>query len=171
MEMRAHLKSRWFNPEFYSGVTIDADNMTVSLWNMSGQMVGYHCYNPSLPKCHIDDPKFARYFTWVTKGKSAVWGLETLSTMDTSVVYLTEGIFDACRLHHHGKAAIAMLGNNPLNMVNWLKMVPFKTCAAVQGDKAGRELAKFADIAIYLPEGKDVGNLTDAEFTKHFFNI
>lgn len=170
MDLHAHLKERFFNTELYSGVVFDDEFDCVSfmLWNLSGKPVGFQTYSPLLPKAHVDNPRKAKYFTWTTKGENVCWGLETLSTLDTRVVYLTEGVFDACRFHWHGKAALAMLTNKPVHLRNWLSCLPYKTVAAVQGDAAGRKLAAFADSAVFLPENEDVGSLSEQQFRDLF---
>ena len=166
----AHLKDRYFDLHRYTTVTIDDDTneVTLSLWNLSGQMVGYQVYNPNKPKKQVGkDPRSAKYFTYVSEGQNAVWGLETVRWRD-SFFFLTEGVFDACRFHHHNMPAVAVLGNNPTHLHSWLKSMPNLSVAAVQGDKAGLHLALHAKAAVYLPEGKDVGELTDYEFNNLF---
>lgn len=161
-------------PSLYSGITISEDEgvVTVLLYNLSGEVVGYQTYNPGAPKVHIDDYRLARYFTWVSRNdkhaKLAVWGLETVNWL-SDTVFLTEGIFDASRLHWHGIPALAVLGNNPSHLTTWLNTMPWKTVSCVQGDKAGRKLGKHSNhLNILLPESKDVGDLTDSEFNFYF---
>jgi hypothetical protein len=174
MNLHDHLRSRYFDTSLYANVAVSDDYATFPLFNMSGQMVGFQSYNPSLPKAHVDDPRLARYYTWVTKpcasknAEVAVWGLETVHWADDTL-FLTEGVFDACRLHWHGLPAVAVLSNNPDHLLSWLKAMPSKKVACVQGDKAGMKLAKYGDEAVMLPESKDVGDLTEDEFN-HFFS-
>jgi len=171
--MLSHLTSRFFNPTLYSGVTITDEGMTVLLWNLSGKPVGFQCYNPSQPKKEVGDPRLQKYYSWVTKpcasknAELAVWGLETVHWTD-KYLFLTEGVFDACRLHWHGLPAVAVLSNNPVHLGGWLMALPSTKVACVQGDKAGRNLAKFGDEKVWLPEGKDVGDLTEMEFAAFF---
>lgn len=173
MNMQDHLRSRWFDTTLYPNVTVAEESATFPLWNMSGQMVGFQSYNPHLPKLHVDDPTLARYFTWVTKpcasknGELAVWGLETVHWADP-VLFLTEGVFDACRLHWNGLPAVAVLSNNPVHLVGWLKALPSTKVACVQGDKAGRKLAKYGDKRVFLPEGHDIGDLPEHDFQQVF---
>ena len=174
MNLKEHLRNRYFDYSRYSGIYIDEVNTSVvlPLWNLSGQMVGYQQYSPLNPKTHIDNPREAKYFTWVTKpaasknAELAVWGLETLDY--TRPLYLTEGVFDACRLHWNGFPAIAALSNNPEHLRSWFSLLPMRIISCVQGDTAGKELAKYGDEAIYLPAGKDVGDLTEEEFELNF---
>jgi hypothetical protein len=171
--MLEHLKSRWFDVSRYPNVVVTDETTTLPLFNTSGKMVGYQTYSPGLPKCHVDDPRLARYFTWVTKPAAsknaalAVWGLETVHWNDT-VLFLTEGVFDACRLHWHGLPAVACLSNNPVHLTSWLRATPSAKVACVQGDSAGRKLAKYGDKQVWLPNEKDVGDLTNNEFATLF---
>ena len=174
MNLKQHLNSRYFDYTRYSGVFLDEVESTVflPLWNLSGQMVGYQQYSPSKPKAHFDDPKLAKYFTWVTKpaasknAELAVFGLETLDY--NKPLFLTEGIFDACRLNWNGFSAVAVLSNNPKHLGNWLSLLPVTTVAVCDGDVAGKQLAKFGDRAILLPVDRDVGDLTEDQFNSYF---
>ena len=175
MNILEHLTGRWFNPEFYPNVVVSEEEQTVvlPLFNLSGRMVGYQQYTPGNPKCHLDDPRLARYFTWVTKpvasknAELAVWGLETVTWTD-KWLFLTEGVFDACRLHWHGLPAVAVLSNNPVHLRSWLTALNQRKVACVQGDAAGKKLGSYGDLAVFLPEGKDVGDLTVDEFHESF---
>lgn len=173
MNMHEHLLSRWFDPMKYSGVQVNESDCVFPLWNMSGQFVGFQTYNPSQPKHEVGDPRLQKYFSWVTKpcasknAELAVWGLETVHWTD-KVVFLTEGVFDAARLHWHGLPAVAVLSNNPVHLTGWLMALPGRKVACVQGDKAGLKLARFGDEAVFLPESDDVGSLTEAKFLEVF---
>lgn len=170
-KMLQHLSDRYFNPALYDGVTVADDSLTVMLWNLSGQCVGYQRYNPGQPKRDVQDPGKQKYYSYITKpcasntSELAVFGLETVTWTD-SILFLTEGIFDCSRLHWHGLPAIAILGNNPKHLRAWLSTLPSQKIVCVQGDKAGQSLASYGDQAILLGEDKDVGNLSDEEF--HF---
>ena len=173
MNMQEHLRSRWFDTAKYPNATVTDESATFPLFNMSGQMVGFQVYNPLQPKKEVGDPMLQKYFSWVTKpcasknAELAVWGLETVDWTD-EVLFLTEGVFDACRLHWDGLPAVACLSNNPVHLTSWFKALPSHKVACVQGDAAGNKLAKFGDSCVMLPENNDVGSLTDAEFTKLF---
>lgn len=166
IDMKLHLAQRFFVSEHYSGVVITDIDMTVLLWNLSGEICGYQVYNPNNPK-KASVPREAKYFTHVTEGKDAVWGLETVS-WNRELLFVTEGIFDAARLHSFGIPAIAVLGNNPSHLSSWLSTLSCKTIAAVQGDKAGLMLALSTNEAVFLHEGKDVGDLAAEEFDTIF---
>jgi hypothetical protein len=61
-----------------------------------------------------------------------------------------------------------VLGCNPQHLTGWLKTLPAFKVACVQGDTAGKKLAAFGDAVVMLPAGKDVGDLTEAEFEELF---
>lgn len=165
-DMRQHLESRFFAPCLYNGVTVTEEEMTVILWNLSGQLCGYQVYNPHKPK-KAKEPRECKYFTHLSTGQNAVWGLETLEHR-FPYLFITEGIFDACRLHSVGLPAIAVLGSNPQHLLSWFTALPQKIIACCQGDKAGLLLALTADQAIFLPEGEDVSSLPDEKFFETF---
>ena len=171
--MYEHLKKRWCDVSKYPNIVVTEQDVTFPLFNLSGKMVGYQKYNPSAQRLPGNDPKLGRYFTYATRTgigrmtESAVWGLETVSWND-SVLFVAEGIFDACRLHWYGLPAIAVLSNNPANLKSWLRTLPCTKIACVQGDAAGKLLAKYGDRQVWLPQGSDVGDVTVAEFEKLF---
>ena len=173
MSMRDHLLSRFFDVTKYSGVMVEDEFVTLPLWNLSGQMVGVQTYNPSQPKKEVGDPQLQKYFSWVTKpcasknAELAVWGLETVNWTDR-FLFLTEGIFDASRLHWHGLPAVAVLSNNPVHLASWFRDLRQTTVACVQGDKAGQKLANFGQHVVRLPENEDVNSLKEEAFAELF---
>lgn len=140
------------------------------LWNLSGQLVGYQQYKPFAPKTRSNHPKESRYYTYYSKeaglGKTTAWGLETLRR--DLPVFLCEGIFDACRLHKVGLPALALLGSDPVHLRQWLGLLSQPLISVVQGDRAGKKLAKYGDDAILLPNGHDVGSLDEEGFLEIF---
>ena len=166
MNLSKHLIERHFRTSLYTGCTVTDVDMTVMLWNLSGQLVGYQVYNPSLPK-RAKEPRDMKYFTHLTKGQDAVFGLETVK-WTVPFLFVCEGIFDAARLHAWGMPAIAVLGNAPVGLASWMKTLPQTTVATVQGDEPGLMLAMSTDKAIFLPDGQDVSSLTEEDFCKTF---
>lgn len=61
------------------------------------------------------------------------------------------------RLHSYGFAAIAVLSNNPKPLHNQIRLwsTNRQVIAVCDGDSGGKALAKYADSAIYLPDGED----------------
>lgn len=171
MNIKDHLKSRHFDPSLYRSVVVDEDNsvMTLYLWNLSGQFVGYHTYRPEKPKNPKvnNNPKLCRYYTYVSGDKKrkalGVWGLETLNWHD-KILCITEGVFDACRLHNKGYPAIAVLCNHPKSLKPWLKTLYKTTVAFCDNDAAGRKLASVCDYSFVANEN-DLGDMSEEELS------
>lgn len=160
-----HLESRRCDTSLYKGLSITQTTATFPLWNLSGQLVGFQQYTPHAPK-QAQKPSEARYWTiFNQKNCQTAFGLDVLISKHTPL-YLVEGIFDACPLHSLGENCLAVLSNNPKHLKDWIKSLGYYTIALCEGDKAGRMLAKIADEAIYLPEGKDVGDLSYKEINE-----
>ena len=143
--LRDHLASRNLQLGRYNHVSIDDTNevATFPLWNLSGQMVGFQQYRPWGSKSQNNNPREGKYFTYITGGHIGVWGVDTLH-YNQHQVFVCEGIFDACQLHNFDLPAIAVLGNNPLHIVPWLKALGRKIIAIPDDDDAGRNLGKLA---------------------------
>jgi len=163
VDIHSHLLDRNLQPNDYY-VYYDDEVACFLLFNLSGQVVGYHQYRPFASKSFNNNPKDSRYFT-LCKDKIGVWGLETYF-YDPSVIFLTEGIFDACRLHNFHLPAIAVLANNPKQLRPWLSTLPKQIIAICDGDKAGRMLANSADHAIMLEDGTDLGDLESVQIQR-----
>ena len=170
-DIKSHLKDRGIDMERVKPVIDEeSNNVYFYLYNLSGQLVGYQKYNPLLPKIgqnKLSDPKLAKYYTWVTdepKGnKIAVWGLESTEFTD-KYLFITEGIFDAARIHEAGYPAIAILGNDPSpQLKNWLSTLPQKKIVIYDNDKAGIKLKKVGNISFTVTHGKDMNDLNPEE--------
>lgn len=157
-------QDRNLEPSRYNGVFFNEveGNATFLLWNFSTELVGYQRYNPSGEKNTTDKYKM-KYLTRVTGKKEfqkiGAWGLETVTLNPNEPLFLTEGIFDACKLHNLGFEAIAVLANHPIALRNWLFTLNKVTVAVCDGDKAGLALAKVANYSTRLPVDSDVGSL------------
>lgn len=165
--MYEELKNRHLNLELYNSVVVDEENeLTYFLmYNLSGQLLGFTKYNPNGDKKVRNNPKEGKYYTICTKDTLAVWGVETLY-FRKDILCVTEGIFDACRLHNLGLPAVATMSNNPKHIKSWLHSLNRKIVAFCDGDSAGRYLAKYGDEAVFLPEGRDLGDLSNDEVTE-----
>ena len=156
-----HLKDRYLNLELHRPVVDEVERVaTFYLWNLSGQLVGYQQYRPEGEKKPQNNPKQGKYFTYRKQPTLAVWGVESLH-LSPNVVFLTEGVFDACRLTERGYSALAVLSNNTgTDLKNWLSMLNRKVVAVCDNDDAGRKLAKFGDVAVFC-EDHDLGDSSD----------
>jgi len=164
MNLKKHLKQRHLNLELHRPVLDEINNVaTFYCWNLSGQLVGYQKYRPQGCKKIFNCAEKGRYYTYRNKNQPTVvvWGTESLY-QSNGVVYLTEGIFDACRMTDLGYSAIATLCNNPpKDYKNWLRMLNRPIVAVCDNDAAGMKLAKFGDYVEVVPDGKDLGEASD----------
>ena len=170
LELRQHLVERHLDVSLYSGVWFGEGVVVFGLWNLMGQLVGYQQYRPHASKTQRNDPKEGRYYTFCSKeggrGSVTAWGLETVRPGNP--ILLCEGIFDACRLHKAGITALALLGSDPVHLREWLGLFSQPLVSVVQGDEAGKKLAKYAGTGLQLPQGHDVGSLSQADFYRIF---
>lgn len=162
MSVLQHLHSRYFNTKLHTHWVDEVEGVaTFPLWNLSGQIVGYQRYRPLANKEKKNDPREGRYFTRVKDKQVGVWGLESWNLSDT--LFITEGIFDACRLTNLGYSAIATLSNDVApSLKRWLWAVrKFRRVVAVcDNDDAGRRLAKFGHLSHIVKEG-DLGDASE----------
>jgi len=169
MNLREHLKQRHLNFDLHQPVLDVKENVaTFYLWNLSGQMVGYHQYRPLATKEKRNDPKSGRYFTICKAQSVALFGTESLH-LTPHVVFVTEGVFDAARLTDKGISAIAVLCNDPKSDIkNFLRSLGRKIVCVCDNDKAGRKLATLGDVSIFT-EDKDLSDSSD-EFVNSIMN-
>jgi hypothetical protein len=163
-----HLKSRYINFDLHTGIHLNNDVSTFYLYNLNGQLVGYQNYNWKKSKEKMNDPTNGRYYTYRKKECWVPWGLETYYWSD-GPIFVTEGIFDACRLTNHGKTAFAVMTNNPPgDFKNFLSFVPRPIVAILDNDPAGKKLAKFGDFVETVPNG-DLGD-ADESYVLYLLN-
>jgi hypothetical protein len=156
-----HLKKRHLDLELHRPVLdLENDVATFYLWNLSGNFCGYQQYRRFGEKKPNNNPKSGKYFTYRKQPTLGVWGVESLH-LSPHVVFLTEGVFDACRLTEKGYSALAVLSNNTgTDLKNFLFMLNRKVVAVCDNDTAGRKLAKFGDVSVFC-EDHDLGDSTD----------
>jgi DNA primase len=161
MNLQQHLLDRHLDLDLHRPMIDDTEGVaTFFLYNLSGQLVGYQQYRPSGEKKPQNNPKQGKYFTYRKQPTLGVWGVESLH-LSPGVVFLTEGVFDACRLTEKGYSALAVLSNNTgKDLSNWLSMLNRKVVAVCDNDDAGRRLAKFGDVAVFC-EDHDLGDSSD----------
>jgi hypothetical protein len=134
---------------------------TFPLWNLSGQLVGYQRYRPFKSKVPNNNPTEGRYFTRVKDSKVGVWGLESWNLSET--LFVTERVFDACRLTYYGYSAIAVLSCDLSQTTrSWLSLVRArrKVVVVCDADPSGKKLAKYGHVSYTLPEG-DLGDASE----------
>lgn len=163
--MQNHLKQRHLNINLYNGIVCDDEEkvITFPLWNLFGQFVGYQQYRPGADKVRKNHPKLGRYFTYLPRNSNTAWGLERLNTLDRRL-FLCEGIFKACRFHNYGLNALAVIGNNPKHLQEWIGLLSchYEITCVCDDDDAGNALAKYGSTSIKCT----VDKLTENEFKK-----
>jgi len=144
-------------PDNRPGVFIDeeTDTATFLLYSLSGKMAGYIRYNPNASK-EKNNNYAGRYFIFAAYESDkthqiALWGVDTLH-IGHSFVFVTEGVFDANRLHLEGYPAIAILSNNSRAAPGFFGTLPCKTIAIMDNDGPGQALGKLTDYAFTVPD-------------------
>jgi hypothetical protein len=164
--LKEHLLSRHCNLELHRPWLNEEEYVaSFPLWNLSGQMVGFQQYRPLAPKQRQNHVRDSRYFTYRKQPTLAFFGVETLH-LTPNVLFLTEGVFDACRITERGFSALAVLSNDPSkDLKGWLRSLNRKVVAVCDNDAAGRKLAKFGDVAVFC-DGHDLGDASKEYVTK-----
>lgn len=161
-----HLKQRHLDVELHRPMVDEVERVaTFYLWTVTGKLVGYQQYRPEGLKKGYQNPKDGKYFTYHKQPVLTVWGVESLH-LSPGVVFLTEGVFDACRLTERGYSALAVLScDQRRELRDWLDTLGRKVVAVCDNDASGRKLAKFGDVAVTM-ESHDLGDCSDEEVTK-----
>lgn len=160
MHLIEHLHSREFDTSLHAAWTDSQDEcVTFPLWNLSGQMVGYQQYRPNASKEKKNHPREGRYFTHVKGGRVGVWGLESWH-LTPGHLFITEGVFDACRLTARGYSAVALLSHKPNpSTVRWLVTLCRFLTAVCDDDPGGAKMATLGHRSITTPGG-DLGDMS-----------
>lgn len=168
MTVLEHLHSRHMNTDLHRVWVDEGEGVaTFPVWNLSGQLVGYQMYRPSASKEKNNDPRYGRYFTRVKEGKVGVWGLESWNLSNT--LFVTEGVFDACRLTALGYSAVSVFGNSVSDSTaRWLWTVRQSrhVVCVCDDDSAGKRLARFGTFAVTVEGYKDLGEASE-EYVKN----
>lgn len=156
-----HLKNRHVDFDLHRPVVDEVERVaTFYLYNLTGMLCGYQQYRPDCGKKFNNHPKLCRYYTYRKQPTLALFGVESLH-LTPHVVFLTEGVFDACRVTSKGYSALAVLSNDPNSELhNFLGCLNRKVVAVCDNDLAGKELAKFGDVAVYTAD-KDLSDSSD----------
>lgn len=167
MTVLENLQSRHFDLSVHYAWIDEVEGVaTFPLWNLSGQMVGYQQYRPDADKKRDNHPRESRYFTWRKNKVVGVWGLESWKFSPT--LFITEGVFDACRLTARGFSAVAVIGNDlDHSTEKWLSVVRAhrRVVAICDNDAAGRKLAKYGTVSHVMTDGKDLGETSEEYVT------
>lgn len=179
-KLQTHLQNRHVNLELYPDCVLseEENTFTMFLWNLSGQLVGFQTYKPNRPKNDSSlNPRDQRYFTYVSKTNNndtqlTAWGLHLLNPAKRDL-FVCEGFSDVVRLHNLGLNGLALLACDPKPLKSWLWSLGYNVVPVCEGDKAGQKLAKLSNNGdvVFLPETKDLGDLTDKELKKCLFKF
>lgn len=155
MKFYQHLQERTkvLTPEDHGLIDLENEVFTKPLWSLSGAMVGFQQYNWRAPKKLQKGmkPPELRYFTYVSSGKLALMGLDTLDRYKP--VYVVEGMFEYLTGLSYGLNIVAVLTNNPKHLKEQLSF--YDTIALCQNDSAGFKLRNVCKSGIVLPTDLD----------------
>lgn len=174
-----HLEERHLDTTKYPSLFISEEHRKAYffLYNLSGQIVGYQCYSPELPKRDNRAEEFEkRYYTYLTKPSKDImltaFGLDILDPKKRKI-FLVEGIFDACRLHSLGLNALALLCSDIGFLEGFLTSLGYELIPVCEGDEAGKKLAKLSTHGecIFLEEGYDLGDMLSEDIEKLFLRF
>lgn len=169
MTIRDHLRARHVDVDRYT-VAVDEEEgvATFLLYDRAGAVAGYQQYRPAAGKEKKNHPREGRYFTYKTAGRLPVFGMETWQS--SCPLFITEGIFDAVRLHNEGVSAIATLSNDPKWLRQWLWILQRPIYAVCDPGDSGKRLARYAHKS-FTCAGRDLGDMNDNEVrdvVRHF---
>lgn len=159
--MLQHLKSRKLNIERYFNISYDCDSVTFPLYSVTKNLIGYQRYTPNAEKKKRNEGK---YYTHFSSGNYGFWGTETLEYKGP--IFLCEGIFKSCSLHNFDLCSLAVLGNDPKQIVSQLKLLGREIITVPDPDKAGNKLKKFGHLNIDLDIPLD--EMYDIDIMKKF---
>lgn len=175
--IESHLLKRGVDPNrIHLLVDKETNTATFLIFNLSGKLIGYQQYNPVGSKSFRQTPDekykdLAKYWTYVTKGERnkreiAVWGLDTYDW--SKELFVTEGIFDAAKIHNTGFAAIATLSNDPEPVKEWFRIIgkQKRIIGILDNDEsnAGDALRKYCAESYKTPDPyKDLGDMPQEE--------
>ncbi len=163
MKLVAHLKERGMNPKLYSySKSYSASCVTFFLYNLTGQIVGYHQYRPLKTEKKVNNSKTGRYFTFLPKKTNGLFGIELLDYSKKNL-YIVEGVFKAANLHRLGYNAIAVLTSSPAHHTAFLKVLKqtFNVIAIGDNDGGGKLLVKAVGKGVLSPV--DIDEMEDKE--------
>lgn len=176
ISLRDHLRSRGMDLERYSVILDDVNDIaTFLIWDLSGRLVGFQQYNPNGSKQIRNDEKHRdqlKYFTFsgdegdgsrAGKKKLTAWGFETLRS-EHRFLFITEGVFDAVKIHNAGYPALAVISNDPQHLRSLFRALGVIVIAICDRDPAGAKLGNSAHLSFSVPEPyHDLGDMPQVE--------
>lgn len=145
--VKSHLEQRGLVLSLYPDLVVDEQERVATFYLYSGdKLVGYQQYRPDVASKRMNDPKEARYFTYLPREVDGVWGFGRASKLRSRVLFLVEGVFKAATLHRLGFNSVAVLGASPKRLSNQILLWGCSgySCVALgDNDDAGRKLVRF----------------------------
>jgi len=138
---------------------LDAGLATFYLWNLSGQLKGILIYNWKGNKLG-NNVSGGRYQV-INPSGPVLFGLEWFNE-NLPYTFVCEGVFDALSLMPYGNA-VAVFSNEAGVVKQQLDLLPGKTVAVCDGDKAGSLLSKWTDYTIHCPKGEDPNSMKKSD--------
>ena len=163
-----HQQDRHLNLSLYPNIVVCLENNLVSflIYSFNHRLVGYQQYNPNGDKKERRNPSLGRYYTYLTE--PSVWGLESIKP-SSPIVFVTEGIFKAVRLHNFGYPAVATLTNNPKSIKKQILNLAPTIIVITDPDEAGTKLKKYGHVS-YTPN-RPLDELTEFELHEFLYSI
>ena len=158
--LKEHLLDRYCDLSLHKPF-LDEENYVADfpLYTLCGKLVGLQRYRPLGSKKVRNDSKLGKYYTIYNKQDLVFFGIETLHF--SNVIFLVEGLFDACRISKHGYSVLSAFSNDlDKNRQSFLHCLSRPIVAVCDNDVAGRKLAKSADYVEYA-ENKDLGDSSE----------
>jgi hypothetical protein len=129
--------------------------------------MGYQRYNPLGNKQshsnRIGDD--AKYYTYIPRGDIGFWGAETYD-VKFPLLFLTEGIFNAVKIHNAGLPCLAVLSSCPSKQtVGLLNMLPQRLICIKDNDGgAAKSFTGIKGEKLYPPnQYGDIGDMPQDE--------
>lgn len=138
---------------------LDKEIATFPLWNLSGQLKGTLIYNWKGDKSGNNVPG-GRYQV-VNPSGPVLFGLEWFNE-NLPYTFVCEGVFDALSLMPYGNA-VAVFSNEARVVKQQIDLLPGKTVAVCDGDKAGALLAKWTDFSVTCPKSEDPNSMKNSD--------
>lgn len=160
-------------PMHENQVVIDEESRTATfmLFSETGKYLGYQTYKPEGKKTRDGkgfNPEDLRYFTHAVSGEIPMFGAESLS-LQSGVLFVVEGVFDAVKFHALGIPCLAVLGNNPLMLRSYLTATGRRIYGFCDNDPPGMKLAGSCD-CFFVSPGHDAGDMSPQELYDHLYN-
>lgn len=174
----AHLTERGYQPDTLAHIALASELVTFPLWGFAGKMVGYQRYDWKAEKTRSNQ---GRYFTWVSDLYKE-WGWAGYADLFNEKyaslpVFVTEGIWNKCKVNNAGFPCIATLtATLPPSTIQCIRYacVGRPLIALCDNDEsgAGMKISRWCNHHFITPTPyKDVGDMEQGEATQYVRRI